>query len=714
MSKYFNDSPIEKPEDDQYGVAPFSSALTTSLLEMASPVGTTIAINGPWGSGKSSAVNLIRRELETRKNDQLTIIDFKCWWYRGEEAIALAFLQELNTALKSSLGDQVKGLVPEIGRQLLQAGPVIGSTVALATTGGIGALVAGSAAFTKRFFPEKAPLEKTFRKLSKALEAQPRRFLIIIDDIDRLSPDEALAIFRLVKSVGRLPNVMYLLVFDRSLADAAVQERYPSEGPHFLEKIIQASFELPPPAQSDLNNALLVAVQDICGEPSEEHVVRFMNLFYDVVVPYMTTPRHVTRLINALSVTWPPVADNISRADYLALETLRLYEPALYNAIKSHRDIVTGNAESRDHSRDDSKFAPFLAGIPETKHESIKVILQRLFPAMENVSYSGFHETWDAERRVCLSKHFDTYFKLSLSIDTLSAADIGELLKHANDRDFVKQRLLKAAMQIRKDGKSMVPVILDELTGHGKEILRDKVQDFFCAIFQVADDITRKEDEGRGFAIANTGLRLHWLIRRVTGDRFTLEEKSGLYLAATENASLGWLTDFVSSAYDDYHPRDGKEVDLSRCLVTEDAIPVLKERALNALRRAADTGELLRRDDMMFNLYCWREFADDQGVEVKAWLDEQLQHDELLIRFAKALTGEAWTTGLGGFGNLGDRVSRRQVRVRISDSFDLFDLSWFRGELERIVREKRHPQDDLEAIRLFLEAWTRRRGGHDD
>jgi predicted KAP-like P-loop ATPase len=714
VSRYFNDSPIEKPEDDQYGVAAFSSALATSLLGMASPVGTTIAINGPWGSGKSSAVNLIRRELETRKNDQLTIIDFKCWWYRGEEAIALAFLQELNTALKTSLGDYVKGLVPEIGRQILQAGPVIGSAVALATTGGIGALVAGSAGFTKRFFPDKVPLEKTFRKLSKALEAQPRRFLIIIDDIDRLSPDEALAIFRLVKSVGRLPNVMYLLIFDRTLADAAVQERYPSEGPHFLEKIIQASFELPPPAQSDLNNALLIAVQDICGAPPEEHVVRFMNLFYDAVVPYMTTPRHVTRLVNAMSVTWPPVANNISRADYLALETLRLYEPVLYNAIKYHRDIVTGKAGSRDNSRDDSKFAPFFVGLPETKHELLKVILQRLFPSMENVSYSGFHETWDAERRVCLSKHFDTYFKLSLSDDTLSAADIGELLERANDRDFVKQRLLKAAAQIRRDGKSMVPVILDELTSHGKEIQRDKVQDFFCALFQVADDIIRKDDEERGFAIANTSLRFHWLIRRVTEDRFTLQEKSGLYLAATENASIGWLTDFVSSAYDAYHPRDGKEVDLSRCLVTEDVIPLLRERALNALRHAASTGELLQRDDMLFNLYRWREFGNDQGVELKAWLDEQLQRDEVLIRFAKALTGEAWTTGLGGFGSLGDRVSRRQVRAQISDSFDLFDPTWFRGELERIVQEKRHPQDDLEAVSLFLDAWARRRGGADD
>ncbi|MCS3805053.1 putative KAP-like P-loop ATPase [Chromobacterium alkanivorans] len=713
MSKYFNDSPIEKLEDDQYGVAAFASALATSLLEMANPVGTTIAINGPWGSGKSSAVNLIRGELETRKNDQLTIVDFKCWWYRGEEAIALAFLQELNTALKTSLGDRVKNLVPEIGRQILQAGPVIGSAVALATSGGVGALVTGSAAFAKRFFPDKASLEKTFLELSRALEVQPRRFLIIIDDIDRLSPDEALAIFRLVKSVGRLPNVMYLLVFDRSLADAAVQERYPSEGPHFLEKIIQASFELPPPAQSDLNSSLLTAVQDICGAPSEQHVVRFMNLFYDVVVPYMTTPRHITRLINAMSVTWPAVADNISRADYLALETLRLYEPTLYNTIKQHREIVTGSTQSQSSTRDDSKFSPFLSGIPGAKHESVKVILQRLFPSLENITYSGFHEAWDAERRVCLSKHFDTYFRLSLSNDTLSATDIGELLQRANDREFVKGRLLRAAEQIRKDGKSMVPVVLDELTSHGKEVERDKVQDLFYALFQVADSITRKKDGERGFAMANTHLRLHWLIRRVTEDRFSLEEKSALYLAATEEASLGWLVEFVSSAINDYHPRDGQEVDPTRCLVTEDAIPIIKERALNALRHAANIGTLLRHDDLMFNLYRWRDFSEDGGTEVKTWLAEQLQNDEAVIIFAKALTGESWTTGLGGFGSLGDRVSRRQIRAKISDNFDLFDLELFRDKLERILREQHHSKTDLEAVRTFLEAWRARRDGFD-
>lgn len=706
MPQYFNDSPIERREDDRYGIHAFTEALATSLLSIAKPIGTTIAITGPWGSGKSSAVNLIRAELLNRKDDTLSVVDFKCWWYRGEEAIALAFLQELNSALKSSLGDKVKGLVPEVGRHVLQAGPVLGSAVALATTGGWGALVTGSAAFAKRFFPEKPSLEKTFRKLSKTLAAQNKRVLIIIDDIDRLAPDEALGVFRLVKSIGRLPNVMYLLVFDRALAEAAVTERFPSEGPHFLEKIIQASFELPPPTPSDLHNALLETFQERCGTPEEEHQVRFMNLFYDVVAPYLTTPRHVTRLINAVTVSWPPVANNISHADYLALETLRLYEPSLYTAVRHHRDIVTST--SRGGSRDKTRFAPFLVGVSKERHERLQIALQRLFPALEEVTYSGFHESWESERRVCLAKHFDTYFKMSLSDETLSGIEIRELLERADDKNFIQGRLLRALTQIRRDGKSMVPVVLDEMTSHGRQVAKEKVSAFISAVFEIVDTIDRKEDEERGFAVATTSLRIHWLIRQVTNDRFALEEKSAIYLAAIEQAPLGWLVDFVSSAYDDHYPREGREVDLSTALTTKESLPTLVDRALKSLRQAAQDDSLLFRRDLIYCLYRWKEFAGDGGEEMKAWLADRMQRDDVLVLLARALTSESWTTVLGGFGGLGDRVSRRNIRVGIRSDFDLFDPDQFRISLERIAHEKLQPAEDIEAVRVFLDAWARK------
>jgi hypothetical protein len=54
-----NDTPIVTPENDQFGVDPFARALAKALSEMPSPEGVVVAVNGPWGSGKSSAVNLV-------------------------------------------------------------------------------------------------------------------------------------------------------------------------------------------------------------------------------------------------------------------------------------------------------------------------------------------------------------------------------------------------------------------------------------------------------------------------------------------------------------------------------------------------------------------------------------------------------------------------------------------------------------------------------
>jgi len=257
-------------------------------------------------------------------------------------------------------------------------------------TGGIwGVLTTGSMDFAKRFFSEGESVEKLFQKLSKALDEQDKRFLVFIDDIDRLTPNEALLVFRLVKSVGRLPNVMYLLVFDRELAEKAVTEMYPSEGPHFLEKIIQASFELPLPARDDLNMAALSQIEALCGIPRDmDQLRRFMNMFYDAVSPYLSTPRDLTRLFNAMTVSWPAVAKEVDVGDYVALEIMRLFEPLLYNAIRTNKAKVCG-VRSEYGNNEDPKEAieGFLKLVIEKRRDYARLALMRLFPRFENIGY---------------------------------------------------------------------------------------------------------------------------------------------------------------------------------------------------------------------------------------------------------------------------------------------------------------------------------------
>ena len=706
MAYSFNDSPIEKAEDDKYGITTFARLLAKSIRSIKAPVGTTIALNGQWGSGKSSAVNIIRSELETAADETLVISDFKCWWYRGEEALVLAFLQNLNALLDRTFKDKVKELVPQLGQHLLQAGPVIGSALALASVGPLATLADKGLTFIQQLFPEGDTLENTFRKLAQILEGGDKQFLIIIDDIDRLSPEEALAIFRMVKSVGCLPNVIYLLVFDRVLAEKVVAEHYPSEGPHFLEKIIQASFELPVPLRTDIKNAIFSAVLETCGNRDEMQSVRFQNIFHDVVAQYLTTPRHVVRFQHAINVTWPAIEGEISLADFVALETLRLYEPSLFQAIRSNKsELCRTNKGFNPNQENQIDNKPFLKGVKKEFHHMANSALQKLFPLMENIDYSNeFLAEWDAERRVCVEENFDTYLRLVLSDEKLPMGKINELIEKADDRDFIQSEFRKATASRRRSGTSMIPVLFDELHAHAPRIPKEKVEPLLSALFEIHDEVDLEIDVNNEFMVyGDTTLRYHWLIRRLTTQRFTLEERTNLYMVALQEASLGWLVNFVHSAKSLYSKPENKPLRDEDKLVRKDAIDGLVEHALKAIRLSAIDGSLLEHQDLLEILYWWRDFLDNDPSEVHAWTKPLLENDAALVIFARMLTGETLSQYAG------ELTPRRSKRVQIDEDADILDVGMFLSRLKTLQEAKTLGEKEREIVEDFLDAWHRRK-----
>ena len=716
-TQFFNDAPITSPEEDNFGVNQFAKTLSQSFRNIKLPIGTTVAINGSWGSGKSSAINLIRYHLkDIVKDGKLEIVDFKCWWFRGEEALTLAFLQQLNASLEKSLRDKAKDLIPRISKALLQSGPVIRPLMNLTVGGDVDALTAGSIDFVKQFFDENEGLEKIFYRLSEALKKQRKKFLVIIDDIDRLTPDEAILIFRLIKSVGQLPNVMYLLAFDRELAEKTVAEKYPSEGPHFLEKIIQANFELPLPDKDDLNTEILSQIENICGPINDrEQILRFMNIFYDAVSPYFSTPRDLVRLSNSMAVSWPAVSGEVNIEDYVALETMKLFEPKLYNAVRLNKGLVCGSESGYNNkNKQEQELEAFLDRLPENRRERAKIVLKRLFPSFENTSYSSdFKREWNAQRRVCSDKYFYIYFRMGICNETISINEIEDFITNAGDQEYVKAVFLKALSSIRKNGKSKVPLWLDEINVHAQKIEKAQFQSLISTMFSIADDINRSEDKEKGgFSIGDNHLRIHWLIRRLTFDRCDLEERSVIFSEACKNAQIGWLVDFVSSAIGDYFPRQGEEPRRSEeCLVAKEHLPELKSLAINTIKSAAETGNLISHSQLLSILYRWKEFLEDNGDTVKDWTKQQLKLDKSVSMLAKAFTSESWSHSIGMFG-LGDRVAMKKLIA--SDGLEkIVDVKKFRHCLEKIEKSETVKKDLKENVVIFLDAWRRRESGID-
>jgi predicted KAP-like P-loop ATPase len=717
--KPHNDKPISEPAEDRFGIDPFARTLAVSIRALKAPEGTVIALNGPWGSGKSSAVNLILHHLKDAvAANEIVVINFACWWFRGEEALALAFFRELYAGLGPSLGDRFKHALPKLGARLLRAGSVVGAGADLAgVTAGVGSLAGSTMKWLSDQIHADDTVEKLHAELTKVLAEQSKRFLIVIDDIDRLAPDEALLMFRLVKSIGRLPNVIYLLVFDRQLAESIVSERYPSEGPHYLEKIIQAGFDIPEPRQADLNEELLHQIGTICGTPPTEDMVRFMNVFYDVIGPEMRTPRDLIRLTNALAVTWPAVGNEVDRADFVGMETLRLLRPEIYRALRWRKELLCGTGESygrRERNRGaEMDHALFGASEPKDR-ERLHRALKRLFPRLEsvwgNMHYGQDSATeWARMRRVCSVDHFDAYFRFAVDENVLSRSAIDAMIARASDVEFVRAKLRQGLATKRKNGKTKAALLLDELNLHADRVMEGDVEPLLTAIFGIADELHVDSDQAGPFNIGDNHLRIHWLLRRLTGERFNLPRRSAVFMAACEAAQLGWLVDFTDSAYSDYHPREGKSPEPEEnCLTTAADADVLRAKALERLRSAAASGELAAAKNLAYLLFRWRAFAGDDGAEVKAWVNTQIDNDAMVAIFAKAFTSHGWSHSFGG---LGDAVAKRTTDANVELFDKILDRDELRVRVEAVVAAGVLPPGEMEAVQEFLEAWRKRDRG---
>ena len=707
VQKKFNDQPILEPSEDVYGFDAFAKSIARSIGDISGPIGTSIAIQGEWGSGKTSIINLIKFHLQSeveRKN--IEIVDFNCWWFRGEEALTLAFLQELGLALEKDLGEKAKEKVAKIAKRVLQAGSVLGPIIGAVSGGLLAGVVRGSINFGKTYFEEQSGLEQVFSSLSDMLKEQDKRFLIVIDDLDRLSMDELTSIFRLVRSVGHLPNVIYLLSFDRVVAEKTLKERYPAEGPGFLEKIIQAAFDIPVPNQSELEKIVLNGIQELGLYPvSDDEAVRFMNVFYDLVAPLIRRPRDNVRYLSILSVTWPALAGEVDPADFAALEAVRLFEPQVYMRLRQSSKKLTGVGGQDDHT--DEFLDWILEDADKDRKEALKDGLERLFPRLESMTYgTDFIAEWERKRRVCTSKFFQTYFRFSLDPYLISKDDVLEFIARCGQKDFASDLLKTAARNEGRDGGTMVPVWLDEITSHSRDIREEDRPVLIKEIFSVADTIYLSEDDDKGVGgFANTHLRIHWLIRSLMPRSADLDTRSYVFKKAAEVSEIGWLVDFCSSVQREHFPKkDDAKVPEEARLMNEEHANWLKSHTVERIRECAHSGGLVKHQFLGDILFRWRDFVDDGSIEVSEWINRELEKDDSVIALAKAFTAESWSQGLGMFG-AGDRVSKRTFRAQVGGLDSVMDLGVFRERLEGLVDKDNLDPEDREIVERFLYAW---------
>jgi len=181
------------------------------------------------------------------------------------------------------------------------------------------------------------------RELQRRLAAVQRPIVVFVDDIDRLTPEEVREVVRLVKLVGDLPGVRYLLAFDRRRVELALSDRA-EDGRTYLEKIVQAPHDLPVIDPVRLRRFALQALNE---RLSDDQLPFFSqaawgNLYGAGIAPMLKTLRDARRLANVAPAALKLTQGEVAAQDVLALEALRLFDPDVHGALPDLADVLTG------------------------------------------------------------------------------------------------------------------------------------------------------------------------------------------------------------------------------------------------------------------------------------------------------------------------------------------------------------------------------------
>ena len=298
---------------------------------------------------------------------------------------------------------------------------------------------------------------------------------MIIDDIDRLTPEETRQLFTVIKALADFPNVIYLLAFDREVVAQAIGEQSGLPGDRYLEKIIQVALELPAVDRVALRRMFFKRLDEVLGEVPEETFDQsyWTNVYHAGIDAMIQVPRDVVRLTNALSVTYPSVRGEVNTVDFIALESLRVFLPDVYDTVRSNPNRFSGHGgdDLYGHDQQAQKFhEKWMNEVPVAFRSSTRALLERIFPRISQMGYGAEWLTeWRRDMRACHPDLFPTFFRFTVPAGTVRRSEMMALLDLAGTPADFGNALVKAKEERRPDGLSKARALLERLMDSCRE-----------------------------------------------------------------------------------------------------------------------------------------------------------------------------------------------------------------------------------------------------
>ncbi|WP_439505216.1 KAP family P-loop NTPase fold protein [Sediminibacterium sp.] len=441
-----NDNSIGEFGEDLLGYNKYAETLAKKILSSNFEKSFAIGINGKWGLGKTSFVDLLKR---TVKDKDLIAIDFNPWNSQTPQAIIRDFF--------NTIEEKIREHHPEIASELVnyanKLAAVNDSTLSKSLQSSVSVIFG---------YDSLNSLHETINRL---LRQWKKKIVVYVDDLDRLDTNEIIEVIRLIRNTADFHNTFFIVCYDKQYISEALKGHNPYNHGLFLEKIFQLEINLPHFKKEILRQVLASKLKKSFDEKYHNEIDR--AIFGDslvmtaVALSWIESMRDVTRLFNSIMLNLSPLLGEVEVKDFIELEILRLKYPMVYEMLFRQKSIFLNfNKEESDNRKyvlRRGKDMPSFIKIPDTEknekylriylnnnHENLQITkgeIDRIVDSVENIfqdTIGHFYPSGNFQSVVYPDK-FDRYFSYNLFDENLSNNDFTSSI--ALDLDSIKIKI---------------------------------------------------------------------------------------------------------------------------------------------------------------------------------------------------------------------------------------------------------------------------------
>jgi ABC-type ATPase involved in cell division len=420
MTDHTGDHSIHSPDEDLLDRGAFVEGLAKALVKKSGDgylaTSVVLGLTGPWGSGKSSIINLLEEHLTKIGNKGIAVTVFNPWLVHGRDALLEAYFNSLRDAVGRSGAERVQDIlsslkelernIKEISIPILILLCIVSIIISILTSLYFGIsngitiflifiLFGSTNWFRKLISQEWLPTlnKKDLYNEKKVLEVKLAKkkiaVVVLIDELDRVEDDDVRVVAQMIKAIGDVKGISYLVAYDPdrvagALGQGVGRSQRLESGRLYLEKIVQSPIPMRPLFINDVEK-LFEAIIDGNFVEFKQSIDKFEygSEILKYIISKLNTPREAKRLLGSYKIFNNMLDGEIPEIDILGYCWILTKSPVLRDRVAENFDELVddpSNVYKRAAQSSSGNAKPSLVEILGKEADSQRELLELLFP----------------------------------------------------------------------------------------------------------------------------------------------------------------------------------------------------------------------------------------------------------------------------------------------------------------------------------------------